>query len=498
MYNPPTENYCGLTIILDHPSRFDRERLLYGLAGQWIEEAAIKPYRLTQVDLRDSTENARSFLPDTRFVAWMGLSQTTPCGDDPCGYITTTPSGIRHVQTWHPQDALDPKQYESVDDGANDDSEEDYNDLDIKNAYPTRRTNYKFWTEEILQKLLNPPKITYEKIQICTHPSIKEVTKILDQTRDEDLYLDIETSPAKRAIQCIGFSTSRIFPRIYCVPLYLYNQQRAYSCDSLFAFHRGFSRAIQRNTVVIHNSLFDLLILHAWYKFHLPLSNPYDTMLAGHRCHLESEKSLSHNIVRWTELPYHKISSVETFNAEQQHAMWHYNCHDVYALHYISRAQMEHAATRPGLLPSIVQVNASILPYLSMTLEGLTVDRVQQLETEQRLELSKRQFHRICKVLAADDTFNPGSSKQCAHLLHDKLGYAVAERTEKGAPKLGKKQFYQLLLKYRNPIINGILAYRKTAKDLSMLAFPYWSTPAAAAAQCNYQLGGGKLHMTFQ
>lgn len=496
MRNFPTTNYSGLTVILEQPSRFDKEHLLTGLAGSFFEEECIKPWKLSSVDIRTVDDRNLPFIPGTKAVVWMGMSMTTPCGSNPCGYITQTGS-IRHAQTWTPQDCMDPKQFE-LGDYEGEDSEDPYSDLDTKSAYPTRRTNYRFWTAQIIQKLLNPTKVSYEKIQISTCPALSEVTKYLSAIRDEDIYLDIETSPAYRVIQCIGISSSSIFPKVFVIPCYLYTGRRAYSKDrDFFRFHSTLSAAFQRNTVVIHNSSFDLLILHAWYKFHLPYS-VYDTMLAGHRCYPEAEKSLSHNMVAWTELPFHKINSVETFSAEQQKIMWNYNARDVYCLKYIKDAQLAYAATVPGLTASINQVNSCIIPYLQMTLTGLPVDRAKQLEIEQLLIMQKKQLERIIQLLIDKPTFNPGSTKQCADFLHKELLYPVVGRTETGAPKLGKKQFYQLLLKHNNPALAAIIAYKKTAKDLSMLAFNLWSTPVAPEQTTTIATTTVPEHMVFK
>ena len=452
----------------------DRSSLLTGAAGTFISEATSLP--LTSLDLRTYDEKDKPWIPGTKAICWMGDGITTPCGSSPYGYITSL-GPVRHAQSWTPQDSVDMRHYEG---GGSEDEDDDVSDRDTKDAYPTRRANYRFWTQEILRKLLRPIPV-YPTLNPVLRPPLAQVIPILDAAKDGELYLDIETSRAHRAISCIGFSTSSTFPAVFVVPIYNYQGQIPYDRTSLFLFHRALSRAFQRNQVVIHNSHFDLLILRAWYKFHLPLA-VYDTMLAGHRCYPEAEKSLSHNMVRWTWLPYHKNVATDVFSAAAERAMWLYNARDVFALKIIKDAQEQYAAEVPGLSDSITQANISVIPYLSMTLTGMPVDSYTQLKMEESLTLAKAQYERICGILAGNNGFNPGSTKQCAAYFHTKLGYPVVGRTETGAPKLGRKQFYQLLMKHDNPLLKAVMAYKKAAKDLSMLGFNYWSMPAAPEA----------------
>lgn len=459
MHNPPTTEYSGLTLVLDHPSRHDTQHLLSGIAGKYVEEC-LAPITLNSCDIRVK-DNKSPLLPHTRYVGLLGIK----------GYQEGYPSiyqGIRAIHTFFPQDTCDYRNLESTEE----DEDDAISDSETKDSYPTRRSNYRFWLRWHLRKLVLPGQLYQPRIHV--YPSEKVILDFLRGTRNTDLYLDIETSRVHRAISCIGVSSPAIFPQVYVIPVYLYNGRLAYLNWHLI--YREFFEAFLTNTVVAHNAAFDLTILRAWYKFPFPL-NVYCTMCANHRCFPEAEKSLSHCIVQWTEQPYHKDVATEVFNESQQNDMWYYNGKDVFNLHLIKTAQLSYAKSVNGLPSSIEQANASIIPYLDTTaIRGLILDEATAIQTESALAVEKSQLARVASILVGSE-FNPASAKQCVDFFHKKLNYSVAAKTNDGKPSVGRKQLYQLMLKYNNPVIPVILKYRKTAKDLSMLCAERWVMP---------------------
>jgi len=470
MRTPPSIAYNGLTIVIDKPSRLDKDHLLSGVAGQWMEDEVIKPLCLAGCDIRD-TKCWDEFIPGTKYLALLGpLAAKQYHGDVSKHGYPHYVKGIRTVVAYYPQDCCDHRNIE----GAGDDDDDDGgSERDTKDASPTKRGNHRFWTAWHVQKLLHGVPVNEGRPNVHVYPSSGELVKVLSTIKNEDLYLDIETSRQHRAITCIGFSSTSLFPKVYVVPVYNYSGGLAYRDFS--TIYRALAVALLKNTVVIHNSMFDLTVLHGFYRFPLP-SRIYDTMLANHRAFPEVEKSLSHVIAQWTWQPYHKDQICEAFNSKTEQQLWQYNAKDVFNLKLIKDAQLNYAKDKPGLLDSIAQANSMVGPYLANTLTGLRLNRVQQLETSTHLTLAAQQYARICSILVGK-TFNPGSPPQCKAFFHDVLHYPVVAKSDTGGAKLGRKQFYQLMLKHNNPLIPVILRYRKAAKDLSMLNCELWTQP---------------------
>lgn len=469
--------YNGITLVLDHPSRFDTNGyLLTGMAGQWFQESCLgNSWKLEECNIR-VLDPKKPWPPYTKYVALLGdkARKTYDLLNQPPGYPIHLGSSLRCLAAFAPQDCCD---HQRMEDGEDEDEEgSGVSDTDAKNDYPTSRRNYRFWTREFVRKLLAPQGPTPPKPDIHCFRPMREILANLASLQNEDLYLDIETSRLHRGISCIGYSSSSLFPRVFVVPLYLFDNKLAYSPGDTAAFYRAFSLALTRNTAVIHNSMFDLSVLSGFYNFPPPTA-VYDTMIAHHRIYPEAEKSLSHCIARWTELRYHKNVQLETFKSADDLNLWQYNGLDVYALKIIKDAQLAYAAFDPGLLASIAQGNASIIPYLYSTLIGLNLNMDQVLRVLGKLSVATAQWRRVAGILADNPAFNPASSKQCADFFHKKLSYGVIRKTPAGAPALGRKELYQLLLKHSNPLIPVTLKYRKAAKDYSMLAANLWTHP---------------------
>jgi hypothetical protein len=472
MHTLPTTQYTGLCLIQDKPSRFDTDnnRLCAGPAGIWLENEVFH-FPLSGVDIRDLSEKA-PLLTGTKKIALLGRDAADYYGNGlgQHGYSLIV-KGCQAVAAFAPQDCCDHRNVEGQWTDNDDDKHE--SERDTKDTAATQRRNYRFWTHWHLQKLLTTTPRAEPKPQIITFPLLSVLNKLLNNLHNEEIYLDIETSRVHRAITCIGFSWRSIWPTVYVVPVYRTNGMLAY--PNFHLFHRALSLAFTRNTVVAHNACFDLFILRAFYKFFFPRS-VYDTMLANHRMFPEAEKSLGHLIGQWTWQPYHKDQNTEAYNRVQEEQLWRYNALDVYNLKLIKDAQTNYAASRLGLPESIAQANDSVIPYLSNSLVGLRLNQVKLIVTSQSLKLAATQYARIASILVGAP-FNPGSPQQCKAYFYDKLKYQATSRTPEGAPKLGRKQFYQFLLKTNNPLINVCLRYRKAAKDASMLESELFTEP---------------------
>jgi hypothetical protein len=466
MRSLPTTKYSGYTVILSAPSRFDIKagRLISGVAADWFEESVLPAgYSLHNIEVRDISCRD-PFLPDTRFISLHGR-QAAEAYNFPIerhGYpfmVNRCPALV----AFDPQDCNDHRNMRDDED----DDEDSVSDREVKDKAPTRRKNWRFWTQWHVKKLLTLKHEALPKLIPILRPRLDDAIQVLNQVQPgDDIYLDIETSRIHGCLTCIGFSTTRSFPRVYVVPVYTYDGALAYG--QFHRFHRALSLAMARGKTVAHNGAgFDFLVLRSFYKFPFP-ADPYDTMLANHRCFPEIEKSLAHLIAQWTWLPYHKDENREPRCHDDDTIQWNYNAKDVYALKPIKDAQTRYAAGDPGLRASIAQANDSIVPYLETTRTGLRLDMLKLANTANKLELKKSVYQRIASILAAKP-FNPGSADQCRKFFFDTLHYPPVARTDTGKPAIGSKQLYQLQLKHNNPLIPIILKYREAAKDLSNL-----------------------------
>ncbi len=468
MHTPPTTAYSGLTLILDKPSRFDldNKRLLAGPAGVWMENEVLG-FPLSGVDIRDLESCNKPLLEGSKYIALLGPQSAERFGNGigQHGYPLIVKSCLA-TAAFFPQDCCDHRNIEGTGD---DDDENEASERETKDAAPTKRANHRFWTKWHVQKLLGKWK-DEAKIKIKAYPVLSELNKMISVLRDTTLYLDIETSRFHRNLSCIGISWEEIWPQIYVIPVYRTTGQRAY--QDFWRFHAALSLAFSRNTVVAHNAMFDLFILHAFFKFSLP-RNVYCTMLANHRCFPEIEKSLGHLIAQWTHQHYHKDQNTEVYNKAQEEQLWNYNARDVYALKLIKDAQTSYSKDNPGLIASIRQANESLVPYLVNSCQGLRLDQQALVESSNMLGRHADVFRKIAGILVGKP-FNPGSAKQCKDFFHGELNYPVVTKGLDG-PKLGSKQLYQLMIKTGNPLIPVILKYRKAAKDKSMLESELWT-----------------------
>ncbi len=469
MNTPPSAPYSGLTVMLDRPSRLDNTHLLTGTARDWFaDDCLVAGHTLASIDVRDLACTL-PVLPNTRKLALLGPKCAQKFGGSlgQHGYPLWLKDGIHAVASFDPQECNDHRTVTFDKDSDDDDDD----DGDNKDSAPTRRKNWRFWTRWHMNKLCSWPIPEYQPMLPYVNPPLEEICRILDETHDQFLYLDIETSRINNCLLCIGFSTSSRWPAIYVVPIYRAAGTLAHL--SIAKLYRSFARAFLRNTVVAHNGEgFDFFVLRCFYKFPWPI-RVYDTMIANHRCFPESEKSLAHVIAQWTFLPYHKDEIVDPYNYKQEQQLWHYNAKDVYTMKLVHDMQAEYVARDVGLQASIQQAMDSIIPYNDMTRVGMEINMPRLAVKADKLKVERDFWGRIARILVGKE-FNPGSSDQCRKYFFDKLNYEPLEKTKDGKSKIGSKQLYQLQLKYRNPLIPVVLKYREAAKDLSMLECERW------------------------
>ena len=455
--------------ILTTPDRF-------GLLGpskatEAFETGVLRDIKLSQTAVVDVTSPNR--IPtDTTHILILGqkaLSIVQPGAalDKFRGYVTRY-AGLPAVASFHPTEAHDQK---SADFHENPDADE-------KDSAGTPPSEYFFWLRRDVEKLLSPaikhPQLKY--FVVLNLPKfISYANNYLSTTENPVVYLDIECRREDHVLNCIGLALGD--SPVFVIPVYYYNNERAY--EKFYLFLATLGKLLTRARVVVHNSLFDLFVLSRWYR--VPFGHDvYDTMLAQHRFFPETKKSLGHTISYWCNLPYHKDLCIEhPRSANQQAQLWEYNAKDVYAMREVYKAQTAAllASNDNGLRASVDQANRAVYPYLIAMLKALPVDEVALAAARTRLDNRVSLLKRVARYLSGEANFNPGSAKQCIEFFHGKLHYEEVSRTSTGAAQMDQKALYKLRLKYNNPLLDTIIAYRVAAKEASMLRFEDYTPP---------------------
>lgn len=505
LYHPPTQPYCGLTIILSNPSRFDKDALLSGAAGIKFNDECLAPNGVTRwhCEIRTS-EDRRGLIDGTKcllllgdkaFADWVNPNYAKDYTlNEQRGYPLSTPyQNVQAICSYLPQEAFDLKDYESklnpllLADAADTSNQavDDEDDSDVKRHGRTSHSNYFFWLQRDAAKALAacrqvPRPSSYD---VTLAPSSNEIIKLLSETHSTSLYLDIETDISDRNLLCVGFSFGEADSgnRVYVVPFLRWNYIIAY--NDYAAILRAFSIALRRNTIICHNAMFDLGILA--HKYSLPFGSAiYDTMLAQHRCFPEAEKSLGHALSCWPSIwePFHKDEGVfPPRNPDQEKQLWNYNAKDVWAMKLIKRAQQEYAQNDLGLQASIGQANRMIRPYIISMLQGMRFRNDIRTKTLNENDRLMTHYLRALRILVGRELL-PTSPQQCAKYLFQELEYPVQYKTDKGNPSTGDKAIQKLKLKFpNNAVLDFILAYRERAKESGQLKFKPWIEPKIIA-----------------
>jgi len=407
---------------------------------------------------------------------------------------------IPTICSYLPQDAVDIyKNYEkennplamdyTPDDSLSEDGEED--EGDVKRHGKTKRTNYAFWLRADVRKCKSILSeggfhVRTKAPEYRIFPGSSEVIRLLTETKNQELFFDIETDYEQQNLQCFSFCFGNGI--IYSVPILDYTYRPAY--PDYYRIMRALAVAIRDNTVVAHNgACFDFFVLA--YKYRIPVVKTYDTLIAMHRCFPDIEKSLGHCTSYWTWEKFHKDEDSQGYRThEQMMARMRYCGKDVYTMRLIKHAIDAYAKTIPGLQKSIDDAMACIRPYLIFTLQGIGVNEEMVNEMCGENDRLMMQYNRLTEFFIGPQGMEDirggkklgmfaGSNKQCCKYFHDMLEYPVVAKGKPNihgqqAPSLGKKALYKLALKVENPVINLICAYRAVKKETSRLRFLPW------------------------
>jgi hypothetical protein len=508
MRHKPINNYSGLTVVMSNPARNDEKMLLTGSSGYFFNYQCLAPYTNRMMcDIRTSDTIGEGLLPYTRGILLLGeraFKEWTVGYEDyslgeqrGCPLVNRIDPSITTVASYLPIDCLDLVNWEAKFNAASvyeDDDDEGGDEYETtKKKGKTARRNYGFWlvrdTKKLLAKMYPDKANGMERIVLHNtskdnfniYPNSGEIIDVLSKAKDGDFYIDIEND-SLRQLLCIGVAHND--SPVYVIPITRYNYQPAYQC--LGRILACVALAMNRNTTVIHNTQYDLIVL-GW-KYSIPFGrNIYDTMLAQHKLFPDTEKSLGHCITAWTWEEYHKDEGVfQPQNAEQEMRLWKYNGKDVARMRDIHKAQRSYAKLMPGLEDSINLTNSCCYPYALNTLTGIHYDKDAMMKMVASNDALCEQYIRLLHIALGKDLVSDirgqskagvlSSNQQCVRYFHEMLEYDVVKPSKQtGNPSLDADAMYKLKLKYpENPIIDIVLKLRERLKETSSLKFTPW------------------------
>jgi len=460
----PRKPYNGITILLDKGSRFDKYNLCGGIAGNYLREALL-PYNLDHCDRQTLIAKAK-LLPNTKLVFLMGERVLERVGKYNLYQNRGTPfkqDGVIYIPTFPCQECMDVRDYELGELGKIPDEKQE----DEKDRSKTARSNFRFWMFKDIAKglrLLADPKPRTRLEVFNIRPTLEDALQYL-RSGGERCYFDIETHPSG-TLQC--FSVAIDEGMVYAIPIYNYHNSLHYGELGTYKILQTLASCLNKMSVVVHNSNFDLPFLFNEYR--IPFGKKIeDTMVINNRIFPEAEKSLAHCISLWTDYPYHKgegIFDPHTFNEEEQ--LLRYNARDVHRMRDVLKYQYEYAQPDPGMVNSIEQAKKSLYPLLVASLTGIEID-TDALEVKRKeLELYLKQYKRIAEILCGFD-INLASSKQLGEYLIGRCGYKAVKLSSSGKTSVDHESLTKLGRTYSNPIIRLAIAYKAKQKQLGFI-----------------------------
>jgi hypothetical protein len=488
----PRFTYNGLTVIMSNGSRFDKRELLEGTGGHFFKEECLRPE--TNVWMSDVRliDDKSPLLDGTKCVLLLGerahrvMHNSATSLDEAHGNPTII-DGIPYISSFAPQDAVDPRDFESTHNPelaeSDDEDTEEQAAGEVfasKGRAKTSRANFRFWLKHATKKCIaicnnngSLPDSGYRP-RYHIRPSSDEVIRLLTETKGQDFFYDMETDLYSIDMRCFAFSFGNNPEDVYIVPVLDLDYKPAYG-GATWRIMRALAIAIRDNTIVAHNgSNFDFFVLA--YKYQIPIGiRCFDTLIAQHRIYPTVEKSLGHCVAYYTYEPYHKNEGVHTYKThDQMERLMLYCGKDVFTMFLVKKGQDALAAKDKGLDASIKLANRAIRPYLTTTLLGIKYDIDALKSRVNENDRLMMQYSRIISILTGPDVDPLISNKSCVKYFHTRLGYPSVAKTTKGAPSLRKDSIYSLALKHDNPVFKFLLKYREVQKETGTLNFKPW------------------------
>jgi len=218
--------------------------------------------------------------------------------------------------------------------------------------------------------------------------------------------------------------------------------------------------------IVGQNLKYDILILER-HDIH-PAGVAFDAMIASHLARPEARRHNLETIARDT-LGYEMMTFEEVAGKDGRMAAVPVDTAAAYAAEDAEvvlrvRPSLEAALEEAGATSLFRELELPLIPVLArMERHGILVDR-------ETLRAQGEELRRELGVIEADliemagEPFNPGSPKQVATILFERLGLPVIERTKTG-PSTGARVLAELAIQH--PLPGRLLAYRELQKLLN-------------------------------
>jgi hypothetical protein len=481
----PILPYCGLTIILSNPSRFDTESLISGHAGVLFDHY-LQPLNRHACDIK-TIDEPEIFLPNTKVVLVMGARACEYLNIDKIQTLSQARgsvyerNGMAVIPTFHPQDCADRKNYEAtlnkhlIQDDINEEADNDEDDGDdsaVKDKGPTSRRNYLFWFGKDLWKARQILKtgIQKNKCNYIIYPPASTFYEWCLNQRGQKIFLDIETNPETQQLLC--FSVSNSAKEVLTIPVLQFNGNLAYNPESLGRIFRGLVWLFKHNNLVLHNGSYDLFMLMWRFKIPPPMHEQIeDTMIRHRRLFPDVEKSLGHCISFLTHELYHKDEGMFfPKNHDQDKKLWLYNAKDVERTAQVYYAQ-EYWIELFKARGSVNHGCNAIRTMLLKQLRGVKVDLkslCKQIDINEKMldfwnnrVLSKLVGYRI----------NARSPQAVGKYLYEHLGL----KQPMTGSATGKKTLYTLQMKHDIPALSVILHVRRISTEQGKLRSVLWN-----------------------
>lgn len=508
MRHKPALKYCGVTIELEFPGRFDKQQLIDG-SSSYILREALDPLRLNRYAFDIRTRDCKEpYQEGTRVVLLCGDSQLeklnhrrerintlrgSPFKDDRTGIIS--------IPTYHPQQATDRKNYElthnpfaaaSIGADGSDKEDEDDDESSAKDMGKTARRNFRFWFIQDLRKAVDISRRGLRQNVARYHTALRPDEILFHLRRAgsagcETLYFDIECERTTGRIVCFAFSFNA--KDIYVAPILDHTGQPMYGLSFAANVFRELAAAFSRCTVVAHNGPFDFFI--TLWRYHIPPPRQdfiYDTFIAQSRIHVDVEKSLGHCGSLWTHQSYHKDEGEVFYGTPEGYNRYLiYNAKDVELTALIHQEQLLALEKDPGLRDSVTQGCQLIRPLILKSYRGLRLNSDKLCKKID--ELNTRATWIISKLLAplAGGPINPRSSQKVGELLYTKFG--LPKSTDPTISLTGKDALYKLALKFPIPILPLIHHSRRSLREAGHLSAKLWRD---SHTTCSYVIPGTK------
>lgn len=209
-------------------------------------------------------------------------------------------------------------------------------------------------------------------------------------------------------------------------------------------------------TLLIHNSLFDVLVLMN-HGFTVN-ARIYDTMLAQYLVYHPSRHTLEYLTSIYTDYQPWKLEK-----GHDDRAFREYNARDCVVLHMMYR-KLQEDVTSNGVQMVFDNLMEAIIPTCQMMINGIHIDRAKYDTVKVELEAYLKETKDKLRELSGVPDFNPDSPKQLADVLFKKMKLKSGIKTKSGADATSEDVLNRLALRYPEvTFLDTILEYRNKA-----------------------------------